>query len=130
MPGETVISIVDDDEAAREGVTDLIGSLGFSARSFTSGEDFLNSDQLHSTSCLIADMQMPGMTGLELHDRLVASGFAIPTLVITAYPDEGTQERAIKAGVICYLIKPFDVGDFLDCVRSALTHTRPARADR
>src|SRR3954462_12223607 len=78
VPEKVVISIVDDDESVREGVMDLVGTLGFSALSFPSAEDFLNSDHLHSTSCLIADMQMPGMTGLELHRRLVASSLAIP----------------------------------------------------
>src|SRR5437868_8194254 len=107
MGEKIVISIVDDDESVREGVTDLVGTLGFSAISFPSAEDFLNSDHLRSTSCLIADMQMPGMAGLELHMKLVASGRAIPTVLITAYPDEGIRVRALKAGVVCYLIKPF-----------------------
>ena len=126
MPGKVVISIVDDDDSAREGVTDLVGTLGFSVHSFPSAEDFLNSDQLHGTSCLIADVQMPGMTGLELHDRLVAAGLAIPTVLITAYPDERIRVRALRAGVVCYLVKPFAEEDFLDCIRSALNHTRPA----
>lgn len=124
VPGKVVISIVDDDDSAREGVTDLVGTLGFSVHSFPSAEDFLNSDQLHCTSCLIADVQMPGMTGLELHDRLVAAGLAIPTVLITAYPDERIRVRALRAGVVCYLVKPFAEQDFLDCIRSALNHTR------
>jgi FixJ family two-component response regulator len=129
VAGEALISIVDDDESVREGVTDLVMTLGFSAQSFTSAEDFLNSDQLHNTSCLIADLQLPGMTGLELHDRLVASGFAIPTLVMTASPDESIRVRALKAGVVCYLVKPFNEDEFLDGVRAALSHTRPAETD-
>jgi FixJ family two-component response regulator len=124
LPGKVVISIVDDDDSAREGVTDLVGTLGFSVHSFPSAADFLSSDQLHFTSCLIADVQMPGMTGLELHDRLVASGLAIPTILITAYPDERIRVRALRAGVVCYLIKPFAEEDFLDCIRLALNHTR------
>jgi FixJ family two-component response regulator len=124
LPGKVVISIIDDDDSAREGVTDLVGTLGFSVHSFPSAEDFLNSDQLHCTSCLIADVQMPGMTGLELHERLVASGLAIPTVLITAYPDERIRLRALRAGVVCYLVKPFAEEDFLDCIRSALSHIR------
>jgi FixJ family two-component response regulator len=124
-----MISIVDDDESVREGVMDLVGTLGFSVTSLPSAEDFLNSDHLHSTSCLIADVQMPGMTGLELYRTLVASGFAIPTLLITAYPNERDRVRALNAGVISYLIKPFAEDDFLDCIRSALNHGRPAAED-
>jgi FixJ family two-component response regulator len=129
VPGKIVISVVDDDESVREGVADLLGTLCFSAHSFASAEEFLGSDQLHSTSCLIADMQLPGMTGLELYDRLVATGFAIPTLLITAFPDESVRDRALQAGVICYLIKPFAADEFVDFIRLALGHTKPARTD-
>jgi len=126
VPEKIVISIVDDDESVREGMTDLAGTLGFSAASFPSAEAFLKSDRLHSTSCLIADVHMPGMTGLELYKRLVASGAAIPTVLITAYPDERVRARALKAGVISYLIKPFTEDDFLACIRSALDRGKPA----
>jgi FixJ family two-component response regulator len=129
VPGEVVISVVDDDESVREGVVDLLRTLDFSAHSFASAEEFLGSDQLSSTSCLIADMQLPGMTGLELYDRLVTSGFAIPTLLITAFPDESVQERALQAGVMSYLIKPFPADDFVDFIRLALRRIRPTRTD-
>jgi len=76
------------------------------------------------TSCLIADVQMPGMTGLDLHRHLSASGKPIPTILITAYPDDSVRERAVAAGAIGYLSKPFDENDLLACIRSALT-TRP-----
>lgn len=125
MPDKAVISIVDDDQSVREGMTDLVGTLGFSAVSFPSGEDFLKSNRVDSTACLITDMRMPGMTGLELHTQLVASGKSIPTVLITAYPDERVRVLALKAGVICYLIKPFTEDDFLGCIRSALGHGRP-----
>jgi FixJ family two-component response regulator len=125
-PEKIVIAIVDDDEAVREGVTDLVGTLGFSAISFPSAAAFLKSEHLHSAACLIADVQMPGMTGLELHRKLVASGLAIPTVLITAYPDERVRVRALKDGVVSYLIKPFAEDDFLDCIRSALDHGRSA----
>jgi FixJ family two-component response regulator len=119
---KVVISIVDDDESVRESTMDLIGALGFSAEAFSSAEDFLKSSRFRNTSCLIADVQMPGMSGPELHNELVASGNAIPTILITAYPDEMIRARALKAGVICFLIKPFNEADFLACVRSALEH--------
>jgi|SRR5215813_9508344 len=115
-----VISIVDDDELAREGTMDLVKAMGFVAKAFGRAQDFLESDQRHGTSCLIADMRMPGMSGLELHDRLVGSGTTIPTILITAFPDERDRRRAHQAGVVCYLAKPFHDEELLRCVRSAL----------
>src|SRR5262245_13345766 len=115
-----MISIVDDDELSREGTMDLVKAMGFVAKSFGCAEDFLESEQLHRTSCLIADMRMPGMSGLELHHRLVGSGNTIPTILITAFPDERDRRRAQQAGVIGYLTKPFNDEDLLTCVRSAL----------
>jgi FixJ family two-component response regulator len=120
MPKKLVISIVDDDPSVREGTVDLITAMGFIAEAFERPEDFLKSNRLHSTSCLIADVRMPGMTGIELHSRLVGSGYMIPTILITAFPDERDRSRALKAGVICYLAKPFKDDDLLACVRSAL----------
>ena len=95
-------------------------ALGFRAEAFGSAEDFLKFDRLHSTACLIADVQMPQMSGLELHHRIVASGVSIPTILITAYPDDGVRARALQAGVIGYLTKPFNINDLLVCIRSAL----------
>jgi len=114
------ISVVDDDKSVREAITGLMRSLGFVATAFHSGESFLSSNRRHSTACLIADMQMPGMTGLELHGRLAASGKPIPTILITAYHDERVRARALQAGVICYLAKPFDENELLACISSAL----------
>src|SRR6267378_4186635 len=90
-----------------------------SAEAFASAEEFLNSRKVPRTSCLIADVQMPGMTGLELHRHLVASGKTIPTILITAYPDDRVRERALGDGVVCYLTKPFDENDLLTCIRSS-----------
>ena len=115
-----VISIIDDDESVREGTMDLFESMGFITVAFPCAADFLSSDHLHDTSCLIADVQMPGMTGFELHNRLVGSGNIIPTILITAYPDDGDQARALRAGVISYLVKPFNYNDLLACIRLAL----------
>src|SRR5438552_1762262 len=97
-----------------------MSALGFTAEAFESGEDFLKSGRAQRTSCLIMDMQMPRMTGLELHARLVASGRAIPTILITAYPDNRGRARALEAGISGYLTKPFSEDALLDCIRFAL----------
>ena len=115
-----VISIIDDDESVREGTIDLFESRGFITVAFPCAADFLSSDRLHDTSCSIADVKMPGMTGFELHNRLVGSGNIIPTILITAYPDVGDRARALEAGVICYLAKPLNYDDLFACVHLAL----------
>lgn len=115
-----LISVVDDDEAMREALRLLMKSLGYTAEAFASAEDFLSSRQIPGTSCLIADVQMPGMTGLELYHHLVAAGKTIPTILITAYPDDSMRERALGDGVVCYLSKPFDENDLLACIRSSI----------
>ena len=120
MPEKPLISIVDDDETVREGMMDLFKAMGFNVVTHSSAADFLNSDLLHRTSCLITDVQMPRMSGLELHNRLVRSGNAIPTILITAYPDDRDRSHALQAGVTCYLVKPFTYNDLLACVRTAL----------
>ena len=106
MLKRAVIAVVDDDEIVREAVAGLIKSLGHVALAFERAEDFLQSDR-GRVAALIADVQMPGMTGPELHNRLVASGQPIPTILITAYPDLETRARALQNGVKCYLSKPF-----------------------
>ena len=114
------ISVVDDDESMREAIRGLMRSLGYRAQAFRSAEEFLTSRQVLHTCCLIADVQMPGMTGLELHRHLVALGKTIPTILITAYPDDSVRERALGDGVVGYLSKPFDENDLLACIRSSL----------
>jgi FixJ family two-component response regulator len=127
VSNKALISIVDDDESVREAVKGLVNALGFRAEAFASAEDFLKSERVQGTSCLITDLQMPGMTGLQLHMRLVESGRAIPTIVITAYPDDRSRARAADAGIACHLTKPFSEDALLGCIRSALeTRTRPA----
>jgi FixJ family two-component response regulator len=115
-----VIAIVDDDQSVREALTSLVRSLGYVATAFECAEDLLKSRRRRNVSCMIADVQMPGMTGIELHNRLVASGEPIPTILITAFPDERSRERALQAGVIGYLTKPFSEDDLLACIRSTL----------
>jgi FixJ family two-component response regulator len=120
VPKKPLISIVDDDESVREATKGLMKSLGFTAEAFPSAAAFLTSRHLRRTACLIADVNMPGMTGPELHDRLMALGRTIPTILITAYPDDNVRARALAAGVIGYFKKPFDEDDLLGCIRSAL----------
>ena len=124
MPRKAVIAIVDDDQSVREALTSLVRSLGYAAMAFECAEDFLKSKRRRSVSCVIADVQMPGMTGIELHDRLVAYGEQIPTILITAFPDERSRERVLHAGVNCYLAKPFSEDDLLACIRSSLMPPR------
>ncbi len=115
-----LIAVVDDDESMREAVKGLLRSLGYDAVDFDRAEDFLNFDRRGRVDCLIADVQMPGLTGPELHARLVASGQTIRTILITAYPDPVVRTRALRAGVKCYLTKPFRDEDLHACIRSAL----------
>jgi FixJ family two-component response regulator len=129
MAKKIVISIVDDDESARKALRNLMRSLDFSAAAFASGESFLRSNRLHSTACLIADVQMPEMTGLELYSRLVASGSPIPTILITAYPEERVRAQALNAGVVCYLAKPFNESELLACIDLALGDQRTGRRE-
>jgi FixJ family two-component response regulator len=115
-----LISIVDDDESMREAVKGLVKSWGYTADAFASAEEFLSSRQVPRTACLIADVMMPGMTGLELHRHLVASGKTIPTVLITAHPDDDVRERGLQDGIIGYLSKPFSEDDLMACIRSSL----------
>jgi FixJ family two-component response regulator len=122
MSNKPVIAIVDDDASVREAMMSLMRALGFTTEAFPCAEDFLTSDGQQRTSCLIADVRMPGMSGLELHRRLIESGNPIPTILITAHHDERVRTRALNAGIICYLPKPFREDDLLGCIRSALDH--------
>jgi FixJ family two-component response regulator len=125
MSMNRVISIVDDDSSVRDGTMDLLNSLGFMAVAFARAEEFLQFDSLYGTRCLIADVQLPGMSGLELYERLVVSGRDVPTILITAFPDDRDRERALRAGVTCYLTKPFNEKELIACIRSALARRDP-----
>ena len=120
MPKGPLIAIIDDDESIRNTTKDLLESAGFSAAVYARAASLLKSRRLSQVACLIADMRMPKMTGLELHQHLIASNRAIPTILMTAYPDERAQARAIKANVVGYLIKPFAADELLACVRRAV----------
>ena len=120
MPETPVISIIDDDESVRIATQRLVRSLGFVAHVFACPEDFLQSPRLNDTSCLIADVQMPGMSGVELQSLLVARGRRTPMIFITAFPDEKLRARALDAGAICFLSKPFDGPTLIECLDVAL----------
>jgi FixJ family two-component response regulator len=115
-----LIAIVDDDEAIRLAAESLIRSLGFAARIFASAEAFLASDIVRKIDCLITDVQMPGMSGLDLQDVLIARGQQTPTIFITAYPEERFQKRARANGAAGILVKPFDGQSLADCLMGVL----------
>ena len=117
---ENLISVVDDDESVRRTTTLLIESFGFRAATFESAETFLRSGHLHDTSCLIVDVQMPGMNGLELQSHLAAAGCGIPIIFITAYESNDSRQRAMQAGAAAFLGKPFSDEQLLQTIRSAL----------
>jgi FixJ family two-component response regulator len=122
---KTLISIIDDDDVVRKAIARLMKSLRYKVRDFPSAVAFLKSPCVQETACLITDIQMPHMTGVELHSHLVKSGQPIPTILITAYLDESVRTRVLANGVICYLIKPFAEDALLACVRSALERAEP-----
>jgi FixJ family two-component response regulator len=115
-----LISIVDDDESVREALCGLLRSVGFAVNSFASAEEFLASDQLGNADCLVLDVRMPGMGGIELQRQLVASHYKIPVILITSYDDEGMRARALSGGAGAVLIKPFSEEALLNAIRSAL----------
>lgn len=115
------IAVIDNDESVREATMGLLRSLGFIAKAFSSAEEFLASNRVRLTSCLIADIKLEGMSGLELYGHLAAST-PIPTILITAYPDDQTRQRALNAGVTGYLAKPFSEKDLVDCIHLSQKH--------
>jgi FixJ family two-component response regulator len=116
-----LISVVDDDESVREALSGLLRSLGFAVSAFASAEEFLASDQLASADCLILDVRMPGMGGIELQRQLVAGHYEIPVIFITAHEEDGMRARALSDGVGAVLIKPFSEEAILSAIHSALT---------
>lgn len=115
-----MIAIVDDDESVRETTKGLVRSLGLNASAFASAEDFLQSDRLNDTACLIADVQMQGMSGVELQSQLIAQGCNLPIIFMTAFPEERIRKRALDAGAIGFLSKPFNEECLIDCLDRAL----------
>jgi len=121
-----LIAIVDDDESVCIGMTSLMRSLGYDVHAYGSAEDFLRSQERHGTSCLISDIQMPGVGGLELQRILAEEGSRLPIIFITAFPDERVQQLAMQAGATCFLSKPFDGTALINCLESALGSTSGA----
>jgi FixJ family two-component response regulator len=103
-----VISIIDDDASVRAATNNLLRSLGYTVHTFVSAEEFLRTAHLDDTSCVIADVQMPGMSGVDLQARLLTQGYRVPFIFITAFPEETIRARALKAGALCFLTKPFN----------------------
>ena len=122
-----MVAIIDDDESVRDGFVDFVRAMGLEAESFECAEQFLQSGIVAETACVITDFRMPGMTGLDLRDHLVASGTPIPTIVVTAFPKETDRARALRSGVTHYLAKPVDGNELSACIAAALG---PRNADR
>ena len=116
-----MIAIVDDDDAVREAMKLLMRSFGYHASTFDSADEFLKSKQFSNTPCIITDLQMPGLSGLDLQDLLIARGHRFPIIFITGYPDENLRARAMKAGAICFLTKPCNGDHLLGCLEKALS---------
>lgn len=125
-----MISIIDDDENVRRATKSLVRSLGYDAEAFASAEEFLNSVLLGTTSCLILDVQMPGMTGIELQSRLIAEGRRLPLIFITAYPDANIRECALNRGAVGFFGKPLNEQDLIDCLDEALSAGGPGPTER
>ena len=120
MNKQSVVMIVDDDDSVRRAARRLIRSFGFAVDTFPSAEDFLASGRLDETACLVLDVHMPGLSGLELQARLNAMGYHLPIVFITAFADDNARTHALKAGAYAYLVKPFEEDDLLDCINRAL----------
>ena len=120
MPNSSLISVVDDDDSVRESLSGLMRSVGFGVMVFASAEELLSSNHLSDTNCLILDVRMPGMNGLELQRRLAASHRSIPVIFITAHGDEEARVRALNGGAVEYLLKPFSEEALLKAIDTAL----------
>jgi FixJ family two-component response regulator len=125
LPKAPLISIVEDDDLFLDSMIRLLRSLGYTVAAFSSAASFLASRSLDETACLITDINMPAMTGYELYARLVELGHEIPTILVTAYPNDAARSRALKDGIVCYLRKPFDDNDLADCVHKAIEGGKP-----
>jgi FixJ family two-component response regulator len=120
-----LVAVVEDDRYLRESMRRLMRSLGYDVATFPSAADFVASPRLIETACLIADVHMPAMTGIELYRHLIEAGYAIPTILVTAYPDDVDRARALNDGVVCYLRKPIDEQHLIRCLRAGLESGEP-----
>jgi FixJ family two-component response regulator len=124
LPTLSVISVIDDDASVRAATDNLLGSHGYPVQTFASAEEFLQSARLDDSSCVIADVQMPAMSGLDLLMHMRSLGYKAPFIFITAFPDESVRARALKAGASCFLAKPFAGPALINCVEIALNRHR------
>jgi CheY-like chemotaxis protein len=115
----SLVAIIDDDESVRATTGSLVRSVGYIVHAFASAEDFLRSGCLDAFSCVVADVQMSGMSGVQLQDHLRSQGYRVPFIFFTAFPDEKSRAKALAAGALCYLTKPFDADNFVQYLRSA-----------
>jgi FixJ family two-component response regulator len=115
-----LISIVDDDQSVRDATKSLLRSFGYTAQSFGSAEEFLESHQVEHTDCLITDVQMPGLSGVELQNRLLSDGYDVPTIFITAFPNPRLAQQVLQSGAIAYLHKPFKEDQLIEYIDVAL----------
>jgi FixJ family two-component response regulator len=120
LPSAPIISIVDDDKSVRAAMSSLVRSLGYQSRVFCSAEEFLTSPELYDTSCVITDVQMPGMNGVELQDALTERRPHMPVIFITAFPEERIRKRAEAAGTLAFFSKPVDSHALIECLDAAL----------
>ena len=121
MRETAIVSIVDDDESVRDSVSALVRSLGYTARAYPSAEDFLNSAEADAADCLITDIQMPGMSGIELQQVLVTKGSKLPIIFITAFPEDHLKRKVLAAGAVCLITKPCDGEALVTYIEFALT---------
>ena len=129
MPEAPLISIVDDDALARDGIRELVNSLGYNTATFMSAEHFLEDGMIAETTCLITDLQMPGLSGLELQQALRSQGYHTPVILITAYPNEKHRTRVLGNGAVGFLTKPFDERSLIECLTVAI-ESRSSQASR
>jgi FixJ family two-component response regulator len=122
----SLISIIDDDISVLEATTTLLESYGYATAAFTSAQKFLQSQQFADTTCLLTDVRMPGMSGIDLQERLIGADHQIPTIVMTAHVDEHVREAALKRGALAFLTKPVDAERLISCLESALAARRSA----
>ena len=120
MPTPQIISIIDDDAWARQGINDLVVSMGYQTATFASAEEFLQSGYIETTKCVVTDVQMPGLNGLDLQDWLREQGYRISVILVTAYPDDKYRARALAAGAVGFLTKPFDDESLIQCLTLAV----------
>ncbi len=120
MAEDALISIIDDDDSLRSAIVGLVRSLGYRANGYANAEDFLAANDASRSAAIVTDIQMPGLSGIELKHRLVADGCTVPVIMITARAEPGLRERALESGALCVLRKPFAAEALIDCLERAL----------